>query len=247
MIKKVLVLVFLVASLMFVGVVQGADDGVDSYIDQNEDEYPVATPTPSPGFVNLSVVQNINPEGVPFTVPLFAPATVTLTYAEAQNYFVNFSSYDTSHAESQCATSMTVSLYGVGTYQFSFNVHYSQLVNQTVTLLLSSGNTTFPMSFPISICNRGFVLDVIIITSQEPYFPSADEIADATYNQQRKLIENMSQDVKDSQMFTNLIITVISAVVVVVVVVLAVVVIWARRTDRRQIGLQYRGFGHGGN
>lgn len=245
MIKKALVLVFLVCSLMFVGSVSAADDGVDYYINQDEDSDAIPTPTPSAGFFNLSVVQSINPKGVPISFPLYAPATITLNYAESQNYFVNFSSYDTQHSEFQCATSMAVSLFGIGTYQFSFNVHYSQLVNQTVTLTLSSGNSTFPMSIPMSICNRGFVLDVVIVTNEEPYFPSADEIADATYNQQRALMENMSKNVRDSQAFTNLVIAAISAVVVVVVVVLAVVVVWARRTDRRQISQKYYGYGNG--
>jgi hypothetical protein len=247
MIKKALILCFLVCSLMFIGNVKALDDGVDSYINQDEFDA-IPTPTPYPGYFNLSVVQSINPQGVPVTFPMFAPAIVTLNYAEAQNYFVNFSSYDTQHRESQSATSMSVELYGVGTYQFSFNVRYSQLVNQTVTLLFTSGaNNTFPMSFPISICNKGFVLDVVIVTSEEPHFPSADEIADATYNQQRELIESMSRETKDSQAFTNIAIAVISGIIVAVVVVLAVVVFWARRTDRRQISQQYRGLGYGGS
>jgi hypothetical protein len=245
MIKKALVLVFLVCSLMFIGTVNAVDDGVDSYFNPDENSTAIPTPTPGSGFFNLSVVQSINPKGVPMSFPLFAPAEITLSYAEAQNYYVNFTSYDTSHSESQSPYGMSVSLFGVGTYMFSFNVYYSKLVNQSVTLALKSGNSSFPISISLSSCNQGFVLDVVIVTSQEPYFPTKDEIADATYNQQKALMENMSKNVRDSQAFTNIVIAVISAVVVVVVIVLAVVVIWARRTDRRQISQKYHGFGNG--
>jgi hypothetical protein len=242
--KKVLVLVFLVCSLMFIGSVKGAvDDGVDSYINQDGNETAIPTPTPSPGYFNLSVVQSINPKGVPVSFPLYAPATIALTYAESQNYYVNFSSIDTQHTETQSATGMSVYLYGVSTYQFSFNVYYSGLVNQTVTLTLSSGNSSFPMSFPLSICNKGFVLDVVIVTSQEPYYPSPQDIADATYNQQRALMEQMAKESRESQSWNNTVITVIAAAVTVIIVVLAVVVVWARRTDRRQISQKYKGYG----
>jgi hypothetical protein len=229
MIKKVLVLVFLVCSLMFVGSVSAADDGVDSYFNPDGDSDAIPTSTPSPGFFNLSVVQSINPKGVPISFPLYAPAEITLSYAEAQNYYVNFTSYDTSHSESQSPYGMSVSLFGVGTYMFSFNVYYSQLVNQSVTLTLSSGNSSFPMSIPISICNMGFVLDVVIVTSQEPYYPSAQDIWNYGNGQQQQLIDTVTQSFNEQQAQTNTFIIIGG----VAVGVIAVVVVLLYRRSRQ--------------
>lgn len=245
MIKKALVLVFLVCSLMFVGSVSAADDGVDYYINQDEDSDAIPTPTPSAGFFNLSVVQSINPNGVPISFPLYAPATVMLTYAEAQNYYVNFTNLESQHNEAQSPTSMSVFLYGVGTYQFSFNVHYTQLVNQSITLTLTSGNSSFPMNIPLSICNRGFVLDVVIVTSQEPSYPSAQDLWEYGNGQQQQLIDRVTTSFNEQQAQTNTLLIIGGVVVGVIAVV--VVLLYRRSRQHDHVMDNLGNFGIRGN
>jgi hypothetical protein len=219
----------------------------------NQNYYAIPTATPfggnstetgnSTSIVGVSGFQSINPNGTSILFPLYAPASVTLSYATAVNYYVNVSSYDSQHNEEQSPNSMTVFLYGLSTYEFSFNVFYAEPVNQNITIVFS-GNSSSPISIPLTILNSGFSLNVIVTTSQAPSYPSAQSIWDYGNGQEQQMITNQTRSLQSQQAWMQTEMVIGGVVVAVLTVVVAIILRWSMRKDRRDISQQFRGFGN---
>jgi len=138
---------------------------------------------------------------------------------------------------------MTVFLYGLSTYEFSFNVFYAEPVNQNITIVFS-GNSSSPISIPLTILNSGFSLNVIVTTSQAPSYPSAQSIWDYGNGQEQQMITNQTRSLQSQQAWMQTEMVIGGVVVAVLTVVVAIILRWSMRKDRRDISQQFRGFGN---
>lgn len=257
--KIMFFLIFALISSLFVTVAVAAVSPSPSPTD-----IPLLTPTPSPNSTVISViptsipdnltvtpsptpyssvgVESVNPNGQTLFFGTYNQTTIALTYASAVSYSVNVTSLDPNHFEYGRPIGMTATLNGVNTYVVRFQVLYDQVVNQTITLSISSGDgkTTY---LPLTSFNRGFTLDVTVTTSVLDHIASPQEIWDYGNGVQQEMIANQTKQFEAEQTLTRTILIVVGAVAAVCVVVVAIVVRWARRVDRRQIARKYQGYG----
>lgn len=232
--KKILFLAILVCSFLFISSVKAEEPGgVSSY----EPTITGEETTPAPTYTE---VQSINPSGAPFFFPTYNETRVSIIYAEAVSYFVNVTSIDTHHYEMQSPTGMTAILNGLATYHLVFNVYYNQVVNQSVTLTVLSGDgkeTTLPIDSPN---NMGFTLEVVIASSVEPHYPSPEEVWEYGSAQQQEMLWNMTQSFQQQQETATVVQYGTVAVVVIVVAIIVLVIRHIRRNDSRLNNLTMR-------
>jgi len=193
---------------------------------------------------NTVSIQSINPNGVPLQFSPYNVSTVILTYAEAVNYFVNVSSSDSNHYETQSPRGMTATLAGVGSYILRFNVFYSQMVDQPITLTVNGGDGR-PTTFSLQSRNTGFTLDVIVTTSRQPTFPTKEEMGEYLLGQSKQILANMSLDFQARENWRDA--AIISGTFVVIVLSVCIVILW--RNAKRDIieRAKVERIGYGGN
>jgi hypothetical protein len=258
---KKIAIVFVVAlfvSLMFAGSVQAsADDGISSYDPIPEtsptptfDPNATATPTPSPNatatiiYVGADHVQSINPNGIPLEFSPYNRTVVTLVYAEAKNSTVDISASNSDWNENRDSTKIYFYTEGIGTYELHYKVLYDQVVNQSISLHVQSGDGT-DVNLPISCVNNGFTLDVIIRTKVLPSYPSAQDIADAQYAMQQEMLQDVTDGYKDQQTRTDIIVGAVVAAVIIIAILLFLVFRHIRHTDNEINNQNAHGFGRG--
>lgn len=222
----------LVSSLLFVGGCFGADDGVSSYITDIPSSSNNASGSGMLPIVSEPGIENINPNGAPLIFPCYNATSVTLTYAESVNYTLTVSSQSPRHHETSSPRGITFVAEGVDTFVLHYRVLYNNVVNQSITLTVISGNgqTT---SIPLVCVNRGFVLDVIISTGVLPVFPSAEDIWNYGFVQQEEMLAGMQKDFLNQQSVATVIQAVIIGVMLVVIAVIYILFRHVRRQDRR--------------
>jgi hypothetical protein len=207
------------------------------------------TPSPSPTanptefYVGVDQVQSINPNGSPLSFSPYNQTTVNLVYAECMNSSLDVST--SSHwLENRDPNGITFFADTVGYYQLHYTVLYAQVVNQSITLSIRSGDGTVT-TLPIASVNRGFTLDVVINTLILPHYPTADEQA-AANNQQNKALLSQTIDYFDSQQ-TWIKVGLIAAIIIIVVVVVVLILVLRhqRHTDNEINNSNARGWGRG--
>ena len=143
---------------------------------------PTASPTPTP--TPSSTNETYNMMAVPIwhislpSFPLLTPVHLVVSYAYTQNYTVSVNTYGLSlHHETSSPTSIAFDTSAVDTYRIHVSVRYGIWVNQTVTISIAE-NATAAKLISFDMNSQGFDIDMLIVTSQAPSYPTADQIAD---------------------------------------------------------------------
>ena len=202
------------------------------------------TPAPTAIYVDLDNVQSINPNGAPLTFSPYNQTIVNLVYAECMNSSLDVSAYSSNWYETRNPNGITFFANDVGSFMLHYRVLYSQVVNQSITLSVKSGDGTVT-TLPIASVNSGFTLDVTIYTLVQPHYPTAEEQA-AANNQQNKALLGQTISYFDSQqawMKTAIIGAV--AGIIVVVIILILVLRHQRHTDYEINNQNAHGWGRG--
>lgn len=223
------------------GLVVGSEgDGISEYIEvpegspipsssPNATVTPNATVSPSTVYVGLDRVQSINPFGNPIIIPAYNSTIVTLRFAEALTCAVNVTSGGAWNDQRDSSGIITFYPRDVGIYELRFQVLYGQVVNQSITLTVFSGDDTqFVMN--LESINSGFTLDVVLNIQRLQEIPTAEEIAAAQNEMQRRLVEDM-----DSRFSGQVVVSQVVAVAAIVIgCVLAVLVFMVIRHQRHR-------------
>lgn len=236
--KTVLILITLILGCLFTSQVK-ADDiegGVSSYS-------PTITPqegeSASSNVTQITGIQNINPFGSPLVFSSYNVTQVTLVYSEAFKYGVEANSVDIRHYETQSPSRMTATLSGVASYALSFYVGYESMVNQTVTLTITSGDSQVT-TLPLEVYNEGFRFDIIVITSIQPHYPEPKDVWEYGSAEQQELLWNITQRYEEQQRTDKLILYVIGGVVAVLAVTLVLTFRHFRKKDESNINFRRR-------
>jgi hypothetical protein len=146
------------------------------------------TPTPTPTPTATPSSSSSSDEAMPIwqislpSYPLWTPVDVVVDYAYTQNYTISVNTYGQSlHQEISSPTSISFTTSAIDTYTIHISVRYMVWVNQTVSVSIEQ-NSTADQVISVNMNSMGFNIDMMIITSQAPSYPTADQIADATWS-----------------------------------------------------------------
>jgi hypothetical protein len=123
--------------------------------------------------------------------PLWTPVHLVVSYAYTQNYTVSVNTYGLSlHHETSSPTSIAFDTSAVDTYRIHISVRYGIWVNQTVTISIAE-NATAAKLISFDMNSQGFDIDMLIVTSQAPSYPTADQIADNLWNRWQNVLNEL--------------------------------------------------------
>jgi hypothetical protein len=197
--------VILLSSSMFISSVSGQvvtplptvtpSNGVTTWT-----EIPTAPPSNSGNQLNKSTITNsgvsvgtnnvesINPKGASLSFSPYNQTTVTLSFASCITSSLNVSSnLGNDWTESRASGYIIFYATGIDSYELHYEVLYNQIVNQTITLAIQSGDGSVT-NMPLSITNTGFTLDVNLNTKILPHIATAAEQAEANARQNQQLL-----------------------------------------------------------
>jgi len=205
---------------------------------------PNPTPTPTAIYVDLSNVQSINPNGAALTFSPYNQTIVSLVYAECMNSSLDVSAYNNNWYESRTSTGITFFANDVDTFTLHYRVLYGQVVNQSITLSVRSGDNTVT-TLPIASVNSGFTLDVVIHTLVLPHYPTVQEQEDARKQSDQALYDKTIAFFTGESAWMKM--ALIAAFIIIVVILVVVYWLWrnARHTDNEINNQNARGWGRG--
>lgn len=233
---KTVLLCAIIMSALFIGVAY-AQDGNETSTEP--------TPTPYTAGSSAFSVQSINPAGNPLLFSTYNRTIVTLHFEPSQNSTLSVATSDPNFNRGGDASRLIFFANGISTYHLHFQVLYGGLVtDQTVTLTVESGDGKDQIINLVS-SNIGFTLDVILVTSVLPKYPSADEIASASNSQTQQMLEEMNRENESRQALLTYVIYGLAAAVVVIVAVVVLVIRHQRHSDQRINEMNAQGVGRG--
>jgi hypothetical protein len=167
---------------------------------------PVPTPTPTPprGSNDELPVDEIPPAVLyvaeqPIMIPLYTFAVVTVTFEKTPVHAWNVSkSYSSSTNENYDDSSgyaiFTLSTGSVDVFTLRLEAAYPTLVSQTVVIRgFGNGTASNAIICPITMNATGFVLDITILTSEAPHYPTAEDVASASLSRFEEASKNNTE------------------------------------------------------
>ena len=155
------------------------------------------TPTPTPSPTPTPTNETYDAMAVPIwhislpSFPLWTPVHLVVSYAYTQNYTVSVNTYGLSlHHETSSPTSIAFDTSAVDTYSIHVSVRYGIWVNQTVTISIAE-NATAAKLISFDMNSQGFDVDMLIVTSQAPSYPTADQIANNLWNRWQNVLNEL--------------------------------------------------------
>lgn len=190
------------------------------------------SPPSSPRLVCVVYAQTSNETGtnqtilshaLQFSHPCYQPAKIIINFPYTHNAAVTQittigpSMYDTEGTP----TSLTFNALDVDVYTFRVTVNYDNATDRTVTISLWSGTQSME-GYTWTEASQVFIVDFRIEVSQQPHYPTKDEVAEEVFNLNAQLLINLTQKYEavmrdiQSANFTNSIMTAVSISLVIV-------------------------------
>jgi hypothetical protein len=228
----VLCLVVLVCSCLFISISKADVGGVDSYS-------PDIAPQESANTSRFEGVQNINPAGSPLIFPAYNTTTVTLVYAESTNYTIQVSAMDMHHYETSSPSGIIFVAEGLDSYSLHYCILYDKVVNQSLSLTVVSGDGQATM-LPLACCNKGFSLDVVVVTSIQPHYPNPEDIWAYGTAEQQEMMLNITRRYEEQQQTDRIALYVLVGAVAIIAVTLVLTFRHFWKKDQGNINFRRR-------
>ena len=182
--------------------------------------------------VNPDYIQNVNPAGAPLMRSAYNQTTMVLIFSSSVACAVNATG---GHWTATQDSAGQIVFYPdeLGVYDVHFQVLYNRMCNQTVTLIVYSGDGQQQLD-NLVMSNFGFTLDVTLTVSALPQIPTAEEIARAEDSYNRVLMFDLQAAYERALAEGNFWSKTALVVAVVGVVVLGIVLFLNDRHRRHQ-------------